>query len=152
MELEKQALIMDRVAAEEELEKYMGRGLETGTKLIRYWDLNERELPLLFSVAMDVLPVQASAVPCERVFSSSKETTTLRRSRLSAGLMEMLQVLKYAFKHDRLNFTGDWIAKEEDYSIDGTVTEAAVRELMSDGKIEELFDLFTATGTSKATV
>jgi len=94
-----------------------------------------------FSVAMDVLLVRTLAVSCERVFSFSKETTTLRRSRLSAGLMEMFQGLNYAFKQDRLKFTAEWITKEEDHSIDGTVTEAAARELMADGKIEELFDL-----------
>jgi len=63
----------------------------------------------------------------------------------------MLQVLKYSFKQDRLDFTADWIAKDKDYSIDGTVTEAAAWELMSDGKIEELFDLFTA-GASVMTI
>ena len=38
---------------------------------------SEEEFPLLFKVALNILPVQASAVPCERVFSSSKETCTL---------------------------------------------------------------------------
>lgn len=116
--------------------------------LTLYQQLNEKELPLMFSVAMDVLPVQASAVPCERVFSSSKETTTMRRSCLSPGLMEMLQVLKYAYKQDRLDFTEDWIAKEEDYAIDGKVTEAAARELMSGGNVEELYELLTGGALS----
>jgi len=61
--------------------------------------------PLLFQVAMDILPAQASAVPCEGVFSSSKETCTLRRSQISPQLMEALQVLKFAHKQDHLNFT-----------------------------------------------
>lgn len=49
---------------------------------------------------MDVLPAQASAVPCERVFSSSKETDTNRRANLSAEHMEQLQVLKFAYRGD----------------------------------------------------
>ncbi|KAF5376407.1 hypothetical protein D9615_008613 [Tricholomella constricta] len=105
--------------------------------------VNEKDLPLMFSVVMDVLPVQASAVPCEQVFSSSKETTTLHRSCLSPGLMEMLQVLKYTYKQDRLDFTEGWLAKEEDYNIGGEVTESAVRELVLSGKGDELYELLT---------
>ncbi|KAI0056450.1 hypothetical protein BV25DRAFT_1977935 [Artomyces pyxidatus] len=47
---------------------------------------------------MNVLPAQASAVPCERVFSSSKETTTMRRNQITAPLMESLQMVKYMLK------------------------------------------------------
>jgi hypothetical protein len=96
---------------------------------------------LLYKVALDILPAQASAVPCERVFSSSKETCTVRRNRLSPALLEVLQILKFLFKQERLNFSEDWVAKEEDYTIEGEVTENAIRELLSSGKISELFDL-----------
>ena len=71
---------------------------------------------------MDVLPAQASAVPCERVFSSSKETCTLRRSRISPQLMEALQVLKFAHKRDRLNFTIGLVAQEEDCLLDSSAS------------------------------
>ncbi|KZT18614.1 hypothetical protein NEOLEDRAFT_1021773, partial [Neolentinus lepideus HHB14362 ss-1] len=50
--------------------------------------------PTIFKLAMDILPIQGSAVPCERVFSSGKETVTDRRNRLSPELMEALQMLK----------------------------------------------------------
>ena len=55
---------------------------------------------------MDILPIQGSAVPCERVFSSAKETMTPRRNRITAELMEALQLLKFSVKKGRsLNFT-----------------------------------------------
>ncbi|KAI0264075.1 hypothetical protein BGY98DRAFT_1043297, partial [Russula aff. rugulosa BPL654] len=38
------------------------------------------------------LPIQASAVPCELIFSSSKETCALRRSLLSTSTLEVLQM------------------------------------------------------------
>jgi hypothetical protein len=60
---------------------------------------------------MDVIPIQASAVPCERVFSSAKLTTTPRRNRISGELMEALQILKFAIWHGQsLDFTEglDW--------------------------------------------
>jgi len=55
---------------------------------------------------MDILPIQASAVPCERVFSSGKETMTPRRNRISPETMEALQVLKFSVRSGQvLNFT-----------------------------------------------
>lgn len=55
---------------------------------------------------MDILPVQGSAVPCERVFSSSKETMAMRRNRISHDLMEALQILKFSSRQGvGLNFT-----------------------------------------------
>ena len=50
---------------------------------------------------MDIIPIQASAVPCERVFSSAKETVTARHNRISAELMEALQMLKFSVRKGR---------------------------------------------------
>jgi hypothetical protein len=52
-------------------------------------------------VAADYLPIQASAVPCERVFSELAETDTLRRNNIHPVLMEILQTLKFAIKQSR---------------------------------------------------
>lgn len=52
---------------------------------------------------MDVLPAQASAVACERLFSSSAETCTQRQNRIGPELMEALQTLKYSFRSDGLD-------------------------------------------------
>jgi hypothetical protein len=46
-------------------------------------------------MAMDILPIQASSVPSERVFSSGAETDTVKRNHISPVLMEALQILKY---------------------------------------------------------
>lgn len=59
-------------------------------------------------MAQDILPIQGSSVPCERVFSSAKETTTPRRNRLAPDTMEACQMLKYHIKAregEGLNFT-----------------------------------------------
>lgn len=58
--------------------------------------------------------MQASAVPCERAFSSSAETDTKKRNRIKPELMEALQILKFALKKERLNFTRDLLADEKD--------------------------------------
>jgi hypothetical protein len=71
------------------------------------------EYPTIFRMAMDYLPIQASAVPCERVFSSSAETDTKKRNRISPILMEALQMLKFHLKKERLDFTRGWITSQK---------------------------------------
>ena len=56
-------------------------------------------------MAMDYLPIQATSVPCERIFSSSAETDTKRRNRINPILMEALQMEKLFHKKRRLAFT-----------------------------------------------
>ena len=68
-------------------------------------------------IAMDYLPIQATSVPCERVFSSAKETDTAKRNRISPVLMEALQLLKFLLKKERLNFTHGWLTSEAAMSI-----------------------------------
>jgi hypothetical protein len=68
---------------------------------------------------MDILPIQASSVPCERVFSLSKETTTARRNKLEPKLVEALQILKYGKKYTRgLSFTEGLDRKEEEWEME----------------------------------
>ena len=68
---------------------------------------------------MDILPIQASAVPSERVFSSSKETTTQRRSRITGEHMEEIQVLKFAINRDQLSFTSG-ASREDEMNLLGS--------------------------------
>ena len=70
--------------------------------------LNEPTLPTFFSASLDYLPIQASAVPSEHVFSSSAETDTKKRNRIKPVLMEALQMLKFALKQSCLDFTKNW--------------------------------------------
>ena len=65
-------------------------------------------------MALDYLPIQASSVPSERVFSSSAETDTKRRNRIHPVLMEALQMLKFSLKQRRLNFTDGWAVTEDE--------------------------------------
>jgi hypothetical protein len=68
--------------------------------------------PTLFAIAMDYLLIQPSAVPCERIFSSSTETDTKKRNCINPLLMEALQILKFHLKKERLNFIEGWAVIE----------------------------------------
>jgi hypothetical protein len=68
--------------------------------------------PTILQGALDYLPIQASPVLSEHIFSSSAETDTKKHNRINPILMESLQMLKFAFKKAHLDFTGGWITPE----------------------------------------
>jgi hAT family C-terminal dimerisation region len=72
--------------------------------------INRSKFPTLFAIAMDYLPIQASSVPCKCVFSSAKETDTVKHNQIHPMLMEALQMLKFPLKKDRqsISFTDGW--------------------------------------------
>jgi hypothetical protein len=51
---------------------------------------NYLHYPTIFTLAMDILPIQGSAIPCERVFSSGKQTTTAQQNQIGPELVEAL--------------------------------------------------------------
>jgi hypothetical protein len=70
--------------------------------------------PTLAWIALDVLPCQASSVPCERLFSASKQTADLRRSSLGAKHFEELQVMKFAWCKNLMDHAAqNWTRIEE---------------------------------------
>jgi len=100
--------------------------------LIGTIQVNQAEFPTLFRIALDYLPIQASSVPCERVFSSAKETDTTKRNRIHPVLMEALQTLKFSLKKDRLNFTGGWKTEPGNMKGTGSTKDFLARLLTGD--------------------
>lgn len=92
--------------------------------------------PTLFAMAMDYLPIQTSAVSCERVFLSSAKTDTKKRNCINPELMESLQMLKYHLKKEYLNFTEDWALKE--------------KELIEDAPEKDLLHMLVAEDSQNA--
>jgi hypothetical protein len=63
---------------------------------------------------MNLMAAQATSVPCECVFSASKETTTARRNCLTPKIMEATQILKFQAKNKRqIDFT-EGLGKDEE--------------------------------------
>lgn len=101
----------------------------------------------MHAIALDYLSIQASAVPCERAFSSSAETDTLRRNRINPILMEALQMLKFAFRNDRLDFSTGLLATEDDLAAprnvirrDGPALLASLTNAKTQGEKEDSLD------------
>jgi hypothetical protein len=114
----------------------------TGLGSVNYWEVslnpvlilhptyvifrqeNQLRYPRIFPLALDILPIQGSAVPCERVFSSSAETDTLRRNRTTAELMEALQMLKFIVKQGYgLDFTAGMNKDDEINWLEGLMND-----------------------------
>ncbi|KIJ16021.1 hypothetical protein PAXINDRAFT_75832, partial [Paxillus involutus ATCC 200175] len=70
--------------------------------------------PLLYDIALDVLPARASALPCKRVFSSGKEIDIDWRSNLSPETTERLHILKNLFRHDPLPVVDSLVDNEDE--------------------------------------
>src|SRR5713101_7521735 len=67
------------------------------TNIVDWWQHHTVLFPTLARIALDILPCQASSVPCERLFSASKQTADLCQSSLSAKRFEELQIMKFAW-------------------------------------------------------
>ena len=147
-------------AVEEEASRYEKEGVLTDNELedfdmCRSWQVchyrmilalancllqaNQHRFPLIYRVALDIMPAQASAVPCERVFSSSKETDTLRRTNLSPDLMERLQVMKHLYlqrRGEKLDFSRGRLASESDLAP--AVSAEQIDRMVAEGRVDEL--------------
>jgi hypothetical protein len=89
-----------------ELGRYLGdlpRDATPEMDVVEYWQDNHRLYPTLAQMALDFLPCQASSVPCECLFSATKQVATDRRVRLGAQKFEELQLMKFAWCQGVIN-------------------------------------------------
>jgi hAT family C-terminal dimerisation region len=94
------------------------------------WQKHQTQWPTLFKLAMDLIPIQATSVPCERVFSSSKETARARRNRLGPRIMEATQILKFQAKNAiELTFTEGLGEKDEVTELEAVEAARPVEDL-----------------------
>jgi len=99
---------------------------------------NQSAFPTLFAIAMDYLPIQVPAVPCKRVPPSSAETDIKKRNWISPVLMEVLQMLKFHFKKEQLNFTEGWLMSEKEMTE--TEPEEGLLKKLLDPSFQDTMD------------
>ena len=116
-----------------ELRRYtstMQRDVTKHTDLVEWWQVssslilkilvfivapqnNAKVFPTLARIALDVLPSQASSVPCERLFSGTKQIAVDRRARLGSAVFEELVVLGSAWRSDLYDMAA-WTGSQEE--------------------------------------
>lgn len=67
-------------------------------------------------------------MPCERVFSASKETARARRNRLGPKIMEATQILKFQARQE-LSFTEGLKEQDEVAELEGVEEAVPVEDL-----------------------
>jgi hypothetical protein len=68
---------------------------------LKWWAACVSQFPNLSRFARDILTIPGSAVAVERVFSSGRDTISLRHSRLSAPTIRCLMLLKHHLRLKR---------------------------------------------------
>ena len=63
------------------------------TSPLNWWKEHEMEFPVLSRVARKYLAVQATSIPCERMFSTLRNTVTEKRNRLEDDIVEAMIML-----------------------------------------------------------
>ncbi|KAK1218185.1 hypothetical protein PQX77_019137 [Marasmius sp. AFHP31] len=74
--------------------------IDTEMDSLTFWQWNSQQWPRVFRLALNILPVQGSSVPSERVFCSAKLTKTDLRNQLSPHMMEACMILKGSYQLD----------------------------------------------------
>jgi hypothetical protein len=68
--------------------------------LFEWWNTHQGEYPQMSRAAQDFLPLPASEVVCERLFSTGRDMLGLRRHRLNGETMRLLMLLKNGFDEE----------------------------------------------------
>lgn len=63
-----------------------------------FWRQNQKDFPVLSQVARRVFCISASSAQSERDFSSVGHTITDTRSRLSAGKVESIELIRWGLR------------------------------------------------------
>ena len=68
--------------------------------LFEWWNTHQGEYPQMACAAWDFLPLLASEVVCERLFSTGRDMLGLRRHRLNGETMRLLMLLKNLYDNE----------------------------------------------------
>lgn len=87
---------------------------------------------MLGRITLDVLAAQASSVPCERLFSASKQAADDRRAHLGASRFKELQLMKFAWHQNIADLTAWNSGLVEEVDLDIYCDMLAVDEAEDD--------------------
>jgi hypothetical protein len=90
-----------------------------------------------------MLPAQASSVPCERLFSASKQTAVDRRACLGATRFEELQLMKFAWRQnitDLASWNSGLVDKVDSGLYSNMLAEDEFEKDLDDNGVEALND------------
>src|SRR5713101_6115056 len=95
------------------------------------------EYPTLARIALDYLPSQASSVPCECLFSASKQTAVDRRAHLRHEKFEQLQILKFTWREDVSDLAALNDKHEDEDEVDLSVFDALHYQDIAEAELDD---------------
>ncbi|KAF5342758.1 hypothetical protein D9758_017038 [Tetrapyrgos nigripes] len=101
------------VVHKNELDTYFSLPIEhENTNPVAWWYQHRKSFPNLYCLTRDIMSIPGSAVAVERIFSSGRDTISIRRSRLHADTIRVLMVVKHHL-HLKRNTVEEIIADDE---------------------------------------
>ena len=88
--------------------------------------MNAKHFPILAQIALNILAIPTSSVPCERLFSAGKHIATDHHACLGVVCFKELQVLRVAWK-DNIVDLATWNSGEIE-DVDMTEFESLLTE------------------------
>lgn len=92
--------------------------------------------PTIARIAIDYIPAHGTAVPCERMFSSSGKTSTYLRSQLGTKKFEEIQMMKNYWRTDKTDFAR--LNQESMSIVEMAPYTALLEQDKLDGKLEAI--------------
>lgn len=90
----------DSKEQQDELESYLAaRREKPKSDVMLFWKVNRNQFPKLSALARQILPIQATSVSSERVFSVAGNVDTPMRNRLSEESVEGIVLLRSWMQH-----------------------------------------------------
>ncbi|KAJ5413633.1 hypothetical protein N7509_000260 [Penicillium cosmopolitanum] len=127
-----------QTSVDDELRRYLG----SSTRLINprlFWKDHENELPILASLARDVLSTPASGAGVERLFNCARDICHFRRGSLKPkpiqDLMMMMCTTRFDVESEKLAFIDEYLSTQEIHE--------KTEEKEAQKKKEEVFDLIS---------
>ena len=79
---------------------------------------NAKSFPMLARIAKDICAIPATSVPCKQLFSAGAEIATDRHNQLGSDRFEQLQIMKYEWSRDAVDWANLTSAATEEVSLE----------------------------------
>ncbi|RDB30355.1 hypothetical protein Hypma_007292 [Hypsizygus marmoreus] len=138
-ECHRQTLLLDEddEGWQAKLQRYlkgMSADVSPDTDIIEWWQNHAQVYPTLAQIALDILPVQASSVPCERLFSASKPIADERRAHLGSRRFEELLLMKFTWRNSIADLAAWNSSQIEEVNLE------EFKDLLSADELEKMLD------------
>ena len=84
--------------------------------------------PTLARMALDILPIPASSVSSERLFSRARQVSTDRRTQLGADVFEAIEALHFNWSRSLVDYARVNSARSEEVELDEDIMPYLVLE------------------------